>query len=81
METIFFQSFRVNIREKSQLFKIYMKKSQNDTIPYTNVGITQDIYDLTPISSSRAESRHVSWPTYRPDYMWHMITMTTLLSW
>ena len=27
----FFQSFRVNISEKSQLFNIYMKKSQNDT--------------------------------------------------
>ena len=36
METVFFQSFRVNISEKSQLFKIYMKKSQNDTMPYTN---------------------------------------------
>ena len=29
------QSFRVNISEKSQLFKIYRKKSQNDTMPYT----------------------------------------------
>ena len=36
METVFFQSFGVNIGEKSQLFKIYMKKSQNDTMPYTN---------------------------------------------
>ena len=35
METVFFQSYRVNISEKSQLFKIYMKKSQNDTMPYT----------------------------------------------
>ena len=35
METVFFQSFGVNISEKSQLFKIYMKKSQNDTMPYT----------------------------------------------
>ena len=35
METVFFQSFRVNISEKSQLLKIYMKKSQNDTMPYT----------------------------------------------
>ena len=32
METVIFQSFRVNLSEKSQLFKIYMKKSQNDTI-------------------------------------------------
>ena len=31
----FFQSSRVNISEKSQLFKSYMKKSQNDTMPYT----------------------------------------------
>ena len=38
METVFFQSFRVNISEKSQLFKIYMKKSQNDTMPYTILG-------------------------------------------
>ena len=38
METVFFQSFMVNISEKSQLFKIYMKKSQNDTMPYTNHG-------------------------------------------
>ena len=35
METVFFQSLKVNISEKSQLFKIYMKKSQNDTMPYT----------------------------------------------
>ena len=34
METFFFQSFMVNISEKSQLFKICMKKSQNDTMPY-----------------------------------------------
>ena len=34
----FFYSFRVNISEKSQLFKIYMKKSQND-IHYITDGI------------------------------------------
>ena len=31
----FFQLFRVSISEKSQLFKIYIKKSQNDTMTYT----------------------------------------------
>ena len=33
----FFQFFRVNISEKTQLFKIYMRKSQDDTMTYTNV--------------------------------------------
>ena len=31
-ETGLFQSFRVNISEKTQLIKIYMKNSQNDTM-------------------------------------------------
>jgi len=34
IETVFFQFFRINISEKTQLFKIYMKKSQNDTMAY-----------------------------------------------
>ena len=29
METVFLQSFRVNISEKTQLFKFYMTKSQD----------------------------------------------------
>ena len=33
----FFQSFTVTVSEKSQLSKIYMKMSQNDTMTYTNV--------------------------------------------
>ena len=38
METVFFQSFWVNISEKKkQLFKIYIKKSQNDTMTYTSL--------------------------------------------
>ena len=36
METVLFQFFSVNISEKTQLFKIYMKKSQNDTMTYTS---------------------------------------------
>ena len=37
METVFFQSLRVNISEKSQLFKIYMKKSQNVFLLHNSV--------------------------------------------
>ena len=33
----FFQSVMVNISDKSQFFKIYMKTSQNDTMTYTIV--------------------------------------------
>jgi len=36
METVFVQSFGINISKKKQLFKIYMKKSQNYTRTYTN---------------------------------------------
>jgi len=35
MEIVFFQSFWVSQSEKTQLFKIYMKKSQNDTMTHT----------------------------------------------
>ena len=39
METVFFSPFfMVYISEKTQLFKIYMKKSQNDTRTYTITG-------------------------------------------
>ena len=37
LETVFFESFWVNISEKTQLFKIYIKKSQNDTMTYTSL--------------------------------------------
>ena len=37
METVFFQSFRVNISEKSQLFKIYMKISQDVFLLHNSV--------------------------------------------
>ena len=37
METVFSQFFRVNINEKSQLFKIYMKKSQNMYLLHNSV--------------------------------------------
>ena len=37
METACFQSFGVNISEKSQLFKIYMKKSQNMYLLHNSV--------------------------------------------
>ena len=39
METVFFQSIRININEKTQLFEIDMKKLQNDTMTYTVVTI------------------------------------------
>jgi len=37
METVFFQSIRDNISEKSQLFKIFMKKSQNVFLLHNSV--------------------------------------------
>ena len=37
METVFPQFFRVNINEKTQLFKIYMKKSQNMYLLHNSV--------------------------------------------
>ena len=53
METVFFQSFRVNISEKSQLFKIYMKKSQNDTTPYTSCIVIVENYNFSLSEQSR----------------------------
>ena len=37
METVFSQFFMVNINEKTQLFKIYMKKSQNMYLLHNSV--------------------------------------------